>query len=858
MGIELFPHNRQAYEAAAAMLEETGKAAVVHPTGTGKSFIAFKFCEDHPEQIVCWLSPSEYIFKTQVENLLAAGGDLPKNIHFLTYAKLMLMCDEEITAIRPDCIILDEFHRCGAEMWGRGVRRLRELHPRACVLGLSATNVRYLDNQRDMASELFDGNIASEMTLGESITRGILSPPRYVLTVFPLQNNLKKYENRVKRAKTAPVRDKVERLLEALRRALEQADGLDAVFQKHIPDRAGKYIVFCANARHMDEMIAHVPEWFSGIDPAPHVYRAYSDDPKASRAFFQFKEDRSGHLKLLFCIDMLNEGIHVKDVSGVILFRPTVSPIVYKQQIGRALSASKSKEAVIFDVVNNIENLYSVSTVEAEMRTAAECFRFYGEAEKIINERFCVIDEVQDCRRLFDELEETLTASWELMYQTAEQFYQEQGHLRVPKRYKTADGYALGSWLATQRSVRAGQQYGRLSPERIAKLDKIGMIWEDQYTASWNRYYAALTKYRQEHGDLDIPADYVTADGIRLGGFICNLRTARALGNRCVYLTEERIQKLDSLGMIWNKLDLLWERNYAACLEFYQEHRDLNIPVKYVSPNGLKIGVWLQKIRRNRANGNGRLSQEQIDRLNAIGMVWEDTYTRQWEYGYRQALKWYEVHRSLEVPATYVDEDGFPLGKWIGRHREINPNTGRRAIRLTPERKMKLDALEMRWEKNDPWETRYQLAKAYYSEHGDLNIPGGYVVEGIWLNKWLNEQKQIYLGKRSGKSLTDRQIAKLEKIGMSWGSQSERIWIVRYAEAKRFFIEHGNWALSDNQTSDGKRLNNWVRMQRKAAKAGKLSQRQIQMLREIGITFGCSAQKNSQRTEKPIGTAING
>ena len=176
MGIELFPHNRQAYESAAAMLEETGKAAVVHPTGTGKSFIAFKFCEDHPEQTVCWLSPSAYIFKTQEENLLASGGVLPENIRFFTYARLMLMCDEEIAAIRPDCIILDEFHRCGAEMWGRGVRRLRALHPQALVLGLSATNVRYLDNQRDMAGELFDGNIASEMTLGESITRGILNP----------------------------------------------------------------------------------------------------------------------------------------------------------------------------------------------------------------------------------------------------------------------------------------------------------------------------------------------------------------------------------------------------------------------------------------------------------------------------------------------------------------------------------------------------------------------------------------------------------------------------------------------------------------------------------------------------------
>lgn len=194
MSIELFPHNRQAYASAVSMLKETGKAAVVHPTGTGKSFIAFKLCEDEPERTVCWLSPSEYIFKTQKENLMATGGELPGNIRFFTYAKLMLMSGEEVAAIRPDYIILDEFHRCGAEQWGRGVRRLRELHPQAGVLGLSATNVRYLDNQRDMAKELFDGNIASEMTLGECITRGVLNPPRYVLTVFSLQNDLKKYE----------------------------------------------------------------------------------------------------------------------------------------------------------------------------------------------------------------------------------------------------------------------------------------------------------------------------------------------------------------------------------------------------------------------------------------------------------------------------------------------------------------------------------------------------------------------------------------------------------------------------------------------------------------------------------------
>lgn len=193
MNVKLFPHNQQAYEAVISMLDETGKAAVVHPTGTGKSFIAFQLCADHPDQTVCWLSPSEYIFRTQKENLTTAGEMPPQNIQFLTYAKLMLMDGNEIAGLVPDYIILDEFHRCGAEMWGQGVRRLLEAHPAAPVLGLSATSIRYLDNRRDMADELFEGNVASEISLGEAIARGILVAPKYVISIYSYQKELRKH-----------------------------------------------------------------------------------------------------------------------------------------------------------------------------------------------------------------------------------------------------------------------------------------------------------------------------------------------------------------------------------------------------------------------------------------------------------------------------------------------------------------------------------------------------------------------------------------------------------------------------------------------------------------------------------------
>ena len=127
----LFEHNEKAYHAAVRMMEQYDKAAIVHPTGTGKSYIAFKLIEDNPEKVVIWLSPSEYIFKTQLESLKGNVPDFPlENVHFYTYAKLMCCAQaqlDEIAAQKPAYIILDEFHRAGAECWGESTVALLKL-----------------------------------------------------------------------------------------------------------------------------------------------------------------------------------------------------------------------------------------------------------------------------------------------------------------------------------------------------------------------------------------------------------------------------------------------------------------------------------------------------------------------------------------------------------------------------------------------------------------------------------------------------------------------------------------------------------------------------------------------------------
>ena len=642
MALELFRHNEEAYKAVVSMLAERNKAAVVHPTGTGKSFIGFKLCYDNSDKIICWLSPSRYIYQTQLENLKeASGGYEPHNVKFYTYAKLMLLSDENFSEIKPDYIILDEFHRCGAEYWGMGVQKLLEMYPDTPLLGLSATAIRYLDNQRDMTDELFDGNIASEMTLGDAIVRGILDPPKYILSIFSYQKDLDEYEKRVKNARYKSMRDKAEEYLEALRRALDKAEKLDDIFDKHMENRAGKYIVFCANREHMDDMIDKADEWFHKVDKRPHIYEAYSNDPETSKAFHEFKVDNSDHLKLLYCIDMLNEGVHVDDVSGVILLRPTISPIIYKQQIGRALSAGKSQRPVIFDIVNNIENLYSIDSIKEEMKVAVRYYRSHDSEGMVVNDNFELIDKVEDCKKLFDKLEESLSASWDIMYEKAKAYYEKNGDLEIPATYFTEDGYSLGLWINTQRGLYRGTHNGKpLTQMQIDALNAIGMRWQSIGELSWERYYEAAKKYYEENGNLLAPYSYVNENGINIGQWLVTQRMAKKNGIRKWGFSEERSARLDEIGMVWDVPDYLWEENYEAAVRYHRENGDLDVPAKYVDSEGICLGVWLDSMRKSRRTGSRSLTAEQISRLDKLGMSWDDRNNRKWNDMFRELTEY--------------------------------------------------------------------------------------------------------------------------------------------------------------------------------------------------------------------------
>lgn len=297
--IQLFDHNQSAYQSVLTTFSRAQKTAVIHPTGTGKSFIAFKLAEESPEKNVLWLSPSEKIYRTQLENLQRASGFSPQNITFLTYARLGYLPAERLSSLKPDIIVLDEFHRAGAPVWGKSIRAMLSRFPEAKLLGLSATNIRYLDGGRDMAEELFDNCIADQMSLADAVTSNILTAPEYVISLYACQLDEEKYRSRIHRA-PYPVRRQAEQYLDKLCHAIEKAEGLEDVFPRHMPDLHGKYIAFCSGRAHMQEMMRKSFSWFRKADEHPRFYSVWAENPTAEQDFNAFKEDTSDHLRLLF------------------------------------------------------------------------------------------------------------------------------------------------------------------------------------------------------------------------------------------------------------------------------------------------------------------------------------------------------------------------------------------------------------------------------------------------------------------------------------------------------------------------------------------------------------------------------
>lgn len=840
MSMTLNPVNEAAFQKAVQSLETLNRAAVFHPTGTGKSCIAWKVVEAHPQTTFFWLvAGAQRLALRQAELTRYNGGTLPGNVRFCDCEKLAAATPEQWVRLgeqKPGCIVLDCYHELSAVCWAQSVQKLLRMCPQAKVLGLGVPNGAPVCAA---AQELFADCIVSHMTVAEAMAAGTMPvPSAYAALLWPQEEELATLRARIKNL-CMPKGDTSLRVqYEELSWSLRQVENLTVLLPRLLSDTSGHYLVLFESAAYQEKLGTELEQLLRTVDPAIRFYAADHACFADSAAVETFLSDTAPGPKVLLCVNAPGVQQPLEGLAGVILVRQSSLMSTFKQMLCRALVAAGSRSVPVFDLVAQFEGLGNGRTLQRDCTEAMT--RAGSKTPGFRQER-----PMQQTYRLYGKLRREMEARWEVLCQAAADAAAKEGTLELPRSYTIHSGVPVGKWLELQRQVQAGQRPGRLTAEQAAKLEKLGIRWNHRLEAAWEKGFASAQKYRTEHGDLLVPVRYRDKNDFALGEWIVYNRQRYLGGN----LTQNRIERLEAIGMVWSTSNDLWEQNYAAATQYYLEHGDLEVPIKYETPSGFGLGVWLGAQRA--AHKAGELPQEQVERLDALGMDWTNRNDRKWMSLYDVAAAYYHEHGNLNVPSEYVTPDGVLLGKWVARQRYAYLNPDRSSARVTPERKALLDKLGMVWEKYDPWQERYDLALAYKTEHGDLEIPSVYkTTDGVWLGSWVSRQRQAL---NSGSSALSSERRKLLRIlfkgerrpsdpAADHGTVREANWERNFRSAARYARKYKHLLVPASYVdSDGVRLGVWISNLRAARKnrpdSYQVTLAHIKKLNSIGMVW---------------------
>ena len=342
--------------------------------------------------------------------------------------------------------------------------------------------------------------------------------------------------------------------------------------------------------------------------------------------------------------------------------------------------------------------------------------------------------------------------AWMMNFQRLSVYAEELGHVLVPKRYQTPDGFRLGRWVNMQRMAKSK---GRLRREQIAKLDEYGFVW-NAIQFAWDSAFKHLQEYKLQHGHVIVPQVYETPDGFKLGPWVTMQRAAKSKGR----LSREQIAKLDEYGFVWNAIRFAWDSAFKHLQEYKLQHGHVLVPCRYQTPDGFRLGRWVNMQRV--AKSKGRLSREQIAKLDEYGFVW-NAIQFAWDSAFKHLQEYKLQHGHVLVPRKYQTPDGFKLGPWVTMQR-VAKSKGR----LRREQIAKLDEYGFVWNAIQfAWDSAFKHLREYKLQHGHVLVPRRYQTpDGFKLGPWVNMQR---VAKSQGR-LSREQIAKLDEYGFVWNA----------------------------------------------------------------------------------------
>ena len=326
--------------------EGAKKALVQAATGVGKTYLAAFDSKNyervlfvaHKEEILKQAADSFYNVRNSEDYGFFNGNTkcTDKSVIFASVAtlgKTEYLNETYFSSDYFDYIIIDEFHHVVSEQY----RRIVSYFTPKFLLGLTATPER-MDGRN--IYELCDYNVPYEISLKEAINKGMLVPFHY----YGIFDETDYSKLRIIRGRYD------EKDLNKV--YIGNARRYDLIYKYYCKYSSKRALGFCCSRAHAEEMAKQFSQ--RGI-PSVAVY-SNADSEFSMERGEAIEKLKAGEIKVIFSVDMFNEGVDVPSVDMVLFLRPTESPIVFLQQLGRGLRKSKGKEYLnVLDFIGNYE-----------------------------------------------------------------------------------------------------------------------------------------------------------------------------------------------------------------------------------------------------------------------------------------------------------------------------------------------------------------------------------------------------------------------------------------------------------------------------------------------------------------------
>ena len=629
----LYPHNRKAYEAVVNHFNSGEKrACIVHATGTGKSYVIAAVAELFEKVLV--VAPNNYVI-AQVQSTVDRN-----DVDYTTYQQVTMdMNFQKMGETGYDLIVFDEFHRTGAKRWAEGVQFLMKQNPGAKFFGTSATPIRYLDNGRNMAEELFNGHVMSTLNVTDAWVQGILVPPVYVISLDSF-NQVKEDCLQKINSEYVPEEARPEMLqqLETAQQAWDKSGGVPGVIRNNISPDTKRIIVFCPKIDKIEEDKDAIMQWFreAGIRiKDTYIIDSSRSDKANMDEMVRFQQDGYQGIKIMISVNMLNEGVHIPRVDAIIMLRRTVSMNVYLQQIGRCMSTScgQNNRPVILDLQNNIVNVgqnESFFRIEQEYKESVRKNNYSGE-DRFMTIKGMELDIINALQFIDNKFKGYFNNSdWFNNYSMAKEFFDTHGHFPTHKENHKIYQWVIQWWSRTYLTNPQQHQ------DRAQMLVDIGYEYKSGMVANnkkWEGYFAKAKQYYEQYGMF--PKTSLHAWAVRWW-------REQYLNNPQKY--QDWAERLLSIGFQYkSKQDMdneAWAKNYEECNTFYHEYG--HFPTKMT---GTRLYAWAMNWYRKNGLKNPQIHDEKIRLLRQIGFEYcskDGVLDRTFERLYSEAAAFYK------------------------------------------------------------------------------------------------------------------------------------------------------------------------------------------------------------------------